>query len=85
MQRFDLFEFYRFLLTVAVATYSIVRTATFIWQWQRYEQRSRWAPLARRYVEVQLLRLRVGRFLGEIVQIIMLTLLFVLLIERHRW
>jgi len=83
--RFDLFEFYRFLLALLVGVYCVVKLISFLWRWHRFDSRYRWAPLVRRYVVVQLLRIRVRRFVLDFLQIAALALILILLVSRHWW
>lgn len=85
MLRFDLFEFYRFLLALLVLVHCVVKLVSFVYRWYAFDSRYRWAPLVRRYVVVQLLRIRVRRFLFEIAQLGALAAIFILLVSRHWW
>ncbi len=81
--RFDLFDFYRFMLMVVVGVHLSLRLITFIWRWQAYEQREWWAPLARRYFLVHLLRIRFRRFAFDLLQIVGLLILLLWLVRLH--
>ena len=84
MHDFDLFDFYRFMLTVLVGTYSAVRLAAFIWRWQSGGVRSAvGSTLGYRYLVVLLLRLRFRGFIYEFSVIGGLFVLLVLLIRLH--
>jgi len=83
----DLFDFYRELLAIVVGTYGAVRLVRFLWRWQLSGRAaSRGELLARRYVVVQILRLRVSRFLLDLIEIVVLLGLLGWLICLHgRW
>ena len=81
---FDLFEFYRFLLTVLVGSYCVVRLAVFIWRFQSLGvDDPRGLGLLRRYLIVQVLRVRITRFTADLLQIGALLVIVVLLVNRH--
>ncbi len=81
---FDLFEFYRYLLAVLVASYATARLITFIWRLGRVDAADpRSHVLLRRYLVVQLLRLRVGRFAWDLTVIAALLMVLVSLVLRH--
>jgi len=81
---FDLFEFYRFMLTVLVTVYGVVRLAVFIWQWQGAAGQARvGSAFLYRYLIVLLLRARLRRFAYEFTTIGGLAAILVLLIHLH--
>ena len=58
MFEFDLFHFYRFLLTVLVASYALVRLVLFVSRWQDLgADDPRGVGLLKRYLLVQLFRI----------------------------
>ena len=81
--RFDLFEFYRYLLTLLVSIHCAVRLVSHVYRWQAFDRRHRWAPRLRRYAVVHLLRLRFRRFWVDATQIAILSAILLLLISRH--
>lgn len=83
MPSFDLFEFYRFLLFVLAASYSLVRVVFFIWWWQVSADSVLGGAMVRRYLSVLLLRVRFWRFLYEFVVMAGLASILLVLIQLH--
>ena len=84
MPQFDLFEFYRFMLTVLVSVYGTIRIVLFIWHWHGVTGQARVAyALLYRYLFVLLLRARFRRFAYEFVTIGGLATILVLLVLLH--
>ena len=83
MPSFDLFEFYRFLLFVLAASYSLVRVVLFIWWWQVSADSVLGGAMVRRYLSVLLLRVRFWRFIYEFVVMAGLASILLVLIELH--
>jgi hypothetical protein len=82
--QFDLFEFYRFMLTVLVSVYGTIRIALFIWHWHGVTGRTRvGSALLYRYLFVLLLRARFRRFAYELITIGGLASILVLLVHLH--
>lgn len=84
MLTFDLFEFFRFLLTVAATTYGVVRLILVIWRWQGVALTA--APesaVLYRYFLVLVLRARFRRFILDLFEIAVLGVLLAVLIGRH--
>ena len=81
--RFDLFEFYRFVLATLAGVYSLIRLIMIIWWWQRDADALLGSAMARRYVTVLLFRLRFRRFVYEAVVLGGLTWVLLLLIRSH--
>ena len=82
--RFDLFDFFRFMLALVVSIYCLIR---FI-MWATLALRAvagtdRTTGLLRNYLAVQLLRIRIRRFFLDLTQIAALSVLLLLLIRRH--
>ena len=83
MRSLDLFEFYRFLLTILVTCYTGTRLALFIWRWQGQVDEVLGTALLRRYVIVLLLRFQLRRFLYEFCVLGFLVGSLYLLIRLH--
>ena len=80
----DVFDFYRFLLTVLVSTYAGVRLVQFFWRWQIVTRSApRAEALARRYLMVQFLRVRTSRFALDLLTIAALLAVLAWLISLH--
>lgn len=80
----DLFELWRLLLGVLCGTYAAVVTARSLWGWVVYlSVPGRHTTVMRNYVLVSLLRLRPGRFAGELLQISGLCVILLLLLRFH--
>jgi len=84
MRGSDIFDLYRQLLAIVVSTYIVVRMVNFVLRWQlATEAAPRWEALVRRYLTVQLMRLRVRRFLFELGQVAVLAAVFGYLLLLH--
>ena len=84
MFEFDLFHFYRFLLTVLVASYALVRLILFLARWHDLgADDPRGVGLLKRYVLVQLFRVRLWRFTRDGLAIGLLLALLTTLIILH--
>lgn len=83
MGAFDLFGFYRFLLAVLVGCYAVIRTGLFVWHLQRDLDAALGSALARRYLTVLLLRMRLRGFLYELSVMGGLTYVLFLLVRLH--
>ncbi|HNQ23338.1 MAG TPA: hypothetical protein PKK06_09620 [Phycisphaerae bacterium] len=89
----DIFELYRHLLGILVGSYVAVRSLNFLaWLLAETGAEARRTPsqrldvLWRRYLLVQLLRVRPGRFAGELAQITgLVAILMGLLCLHWRW
>ena len=80
----DIFDLFRCLLVIFVATYLALRAANFIMQIQTAaESAGRRGTLMARYMWVQLLRARLRRFSWDLVQIAALLALLVYLLILH--
>ena len=74
MPEIDLFDFYRRLLLILVGTYGVVRLIQFIWHWRAGGLTAgRSEALARHWVEVAVVRLRIRRFTFDVLQIAVLA------------
>jgi|WetSurMetagenome_2_1015567.scaffolds.fasta_scaffold151811_1 hypothetical protein len=82
MHEIDLFAMYRHALLVVVGTYTTVRLIQFIWRWRLAGLAApRPEALLRRWVEVSVLRLRLGRFRVDALQIAALAALLLYLLS----
>ncbi len=84
MRGSDAFDLYRQLLAVIGVSYAVVRLIHFVW---RFELATRSAPrieaLGRRYLTLQLLRVRVSGFVIDLAQIAVLVVVLYCLIRLH--
>ncbi|HUU81893.1 MAG TPA: hypothetical protein VM243_00190 [Phycisphaerae bacterium] len=84
MRGSDLFELYRQLLAVIGGSYATVRLVNFVW---RFQLATRSAPrleaMARRYLVLQVLRVRISRFALDLLHIALLVLVLGWLIRLH--
>ncbi len=84
MLTFDLFEFFRFLLTITATTYGIVRLIVIIWRWQGIaETATLGSGVLYRYFMVLALRARFRLFILDFLEIAGLGVLLAVLIGRH--
>lgn len=80
----DLFDFYRKTLLLFGMNYAALRTVHAIWCWQTWGTgASKWEAMGRRYLEVQLLRIRVRRFARDLLEIAGLCGVLLVLISQH--
>ena len=80
----ELFDLYRHMLVIVGLSYTVVRTMHAIWNWQSASAAApRMEALARRYLVMHLLRIRVRRFVFELVQIAGLIVVLVYVIQLH--
>ena len=80
-----IFDWYRRLLTIAVCTYVIVRTISFVWRWQASGKLAgRTESALRRYMLVNVLRTRLRRFWFDFLQIGGLLAVLLYLVRLHR-
>ncbi|MCK4659859.1 MAG: hypothetical protein KAV82_10100 [Phycisphaerae bacterium] len=84
MSEFDLFSVHRRALMIVVGTYSVIRLIQSIWRWRigglaagRHE------TLLRRWVELSLLRVRIRRFVFDVLQIVLLAAILIYLLWLH--
>jgi hypothetical protein len=76
----DLFQFFRFLLAVAVTVYFTIITAQSLWSWYVWLASSdKYMTLLRRYLLVQTLRLRFKAFWGDVLICLFLGIAFIML------
>ncbi|HSW46375.1 MAG TPA: hypothetical protein VLM89_12475 [Phycisphaerae bacterium] len=80
----DFFETFRWLLAMVCTVYAAVVTWRSLVGWLAYFQSSRETAVLGRYTLVLLLRMRVRRFAGELLQIVVLTAILILLLYAHR-
>ena len=84
MLRFNPFDFYRFLLTVVVVVYSGVRLALFVWRCHdACSSVPRHGGVIWRYSSVLLLRIRMSRFVSDLMAIVVLACVAAWLIWLH--
>jgi hypothetical protein len=82
----DPFYFWRWLLCVVCTIYWAVQLGQSLWGWYKYLWAgSRPTDLMRRYLFVQVLRLKVHRFTLELLQIAVLLVLFFAVTWAHRY
>jgi len=82
----DLFQFWRWLLAVVCTVYALIITARSLWGWfVTLSGADMPHVVARRYVVVQLLRLRLADFAIDLVRISLLAGMFAFLVYAHRW
>ena len=83
-EQFDLFTWYRWLFAIVVSTYTILimaRAARHVISFASGKERYRVVLI--RFVTVQLLRLRIRRFVSELSQITALLVLLVVVLWLH--
>lgn len=81
---YDLFDFWRWFLAIACTIYTFIVTARWAWEWLKYlAADDRQTLLIRHYLVVQLLRVRLRRFWGELLQIGALCAALALLVMVH--
>jgi hypothetical protein len=83
---FDPFQAFRWLLAVACTIYAVVQIGRTLMRWTEFL----WADaphrrIMRRYAAVQLLRLRIRRFSGELMRIAVLAVVAGILIWLHAY
>ena len=80
----DLFELWRLVLGTACTIYALVVTIRSLWGWVLYfSGMDRSVSMARQYLIVQLLRLRVRRFAGELLQIAFWAAALIYVLRLH--
>ncbi len=80
----DLFHLFRWMLVVVCTVYATLQLVSSLWGWHEYLSPSkRETAVLRRYVLLQLLRLRVHRFLWELLQIVTLLGALAYLVWLH--
>ena len=79
MPEFDLFDFFRFLLMVAVSVYCIATTIWWIVSWVRMDIEERYRSILWKYLLVQLLRTRMSELWRPLAEIAALLVLIGLL------
>lgn len=81
----SLFDVYRWLLTLTVCTYVVIRCVTAAWQWYAAGAgAARGEAVLRTYLVTVLLRVRARRFWFELFQIGVLCGVLVLVLYLHR-
>lgn len=80
----DLFELWRLVLGILCTIYATVVTVQSLWHWGVYlSGGDRSTTLMRRYVIIQLLRLKPGRFTWELVQIGFWLVVLMVILRVH--
>ncbi len=79
----DLFDVFRWSLALVCTVYASVQITVTLRAWLVYFATSRETALLGRYVSVQLLRLRVRRFLPEVLQITLLLVVLLVIVWVH--
>ncbi len=81
----DFFNFFRYVLGTVVTIYATIVTIQSIYTWYIYlNSRERYISMVRRYIIVHGLRLRFKSFWGDVLICILLSVVFILLLEAHR-
>ncbi len=82
--RRDLFESWRLLLTVVCAVYVTLMTGRSLWRIAaQLSGPGRTTSIVRRYVTIQLLRVRLRRHWAELLQIAALLVILAMLMRAH--
>lgn len=82
----DLFQFWRWLLALACTIYAVIVSTRSLFGWMVFLSGAELPHVVmRRYVIVQLLRLRISNFVGDLLWITGLSGVFVFLVYAHRW
>ncbi len=80
----DLFDFYRQVLLIVAGTYTVLQTTNFVLRWRMATTAAgRTEALARRYLVVQLLRVRLRRFAFDFLQLAVLIGVLAYLLWLH--
>jgi hypothetical protein len=80
----DFFDFFRYLLGTVVTIYALVVTLQWAYGWYiSLAVQGRFYTLARRYLMLHGLRLRVKTFGGDVLICILLLIVWVLIVEAH--
>ena len=83
-QGFDLFFLWRWMLAVVGAVYTALKTIQSISRWlDWFEARDRLSRIRTHYVVLHLLRIRLGSFWWELLQIVLLAVILILIIRMH--
>ena len=82
----DLFYLFRYALVMICTVYTVLQIGHTLWGWHVYLTPSRRQTAAlRQYIIVQLLRMRIGRFIPDLIKIVVLTGLLAYLVWLHRF
>lgn len=82
----DIFYIWRRLLLIVITIYTVLRLGQTAVRWRGYLYAgTRTAEVMRHYLFVQVLRVKVQRFAGELVQIVVLTVLLLAITWAHRY
>ncbi len=83
MPRIDIFDIWRYLLSIVVTVYVVIYTARTLWNYVLWFQSSRRFQVMGHYAVVLLLRARLRKFAGELVQIAALLVLLGGVVSLH--
>ena len=84
MRGSDVFDLYRQLLAMIGGSYATVRLILFVWRFQVATRSApRFEALGRRYLVLQLLRVRISRFVVDLLQITVLMGVLYYLLRLH--
>lgn len=81
---FSLFWLFRRFLFIVLAVYTLVRLIQFIYHVQLgFDLPAREGRMMRRYLQVQILRIPIRRFIVDLAQIAVLVMVFIWLLAQH--
>jgi hypothetical protein len=84
LRNLDLFDTFRWMLSVVVTIYATIVTAQSLWGWYVWlTGGDRYISLLRRYVIVHGLRLRFTTFWGDVIICLLLCAVFLILWRAH--
>ena len=84
MRDIDLFNFFRWVLSIIATIYATVITLQSLWGWYIWFQGpDKFITLARRYVLLHGLRLRFKTFWGDVIICVLLCIAFLLMWRLH--
>jgi len=77
----NIFETYRWLLSIVCTIYAAVLTWQWLWNWLVWFGSSRPTAILGRYASVLVFRIRLRRFGWELMQIVVLLVLFLYIVK----
>ena len=81
----DFFYFFRYALTTVVAIYATIVTLQWVYGWYVYlGGEGKYYSMARRYLMLHGLRIRIKTFGGDVLVCILLTVVMILLLRAHQ-
>jgi hypothetical protein len=84
MPDFDFFNFFRWALGTVVTIYATIVTVNWALDWHEYlSQPGRTVSMLGRYLLIHGLRIRLLRFIGDLVICLLLCVIFVMLVHAH--